>query len=217
MTTPNTTLPSSVPDPGSGTGTSSLPAQAQCQGTILDYKVLRKNNINQINEYYNTLLNDYKDKYSLYAVQSKSPNPQDAINALSILKPQVENSNTQVINLSQKLIDNVNKDTDLIMNQKDQLDSKTKAIDSLMANINLLKDKNTDMTILTKSNKDSLNSTKTGSDDMKFTTQIYIGINILFVLIIISMIIYMMFSGFSSSKPSNNNTYKNIISNPSSL
>jgi len=215
MTTPNTTLPPSVPGPSSGSGSS--PAPAKCQGTILDYTVLRKNNINQINEYYNTLLTGYTTNYSNYAVQSKSLNPNDVLSASTTLKPIVQNYNTQVINLSQKLIDNVNKDTDLIMNQKDQLESKSKSIDTLMANINLLKDKNTDMTILAKSNNDSLNTTKTGSDDMKFTTQIYIGLNILFVLIIISMIIYMVYSGMSSNKSSNNNTYKNIISNSSSL
>ena len=131
------------------------------------------------------------------------------------LKPKTEAYNRQIINLSKELIDTVNKDTDLIVDQKTELETKTQRIDKLMNDIKLLKQKNTDLSIIEKSQVDSLNTTKTGADDLKMTSQLYMGINILLVLLVIGFIVYLVYSNFTtkSSNSNMNNIYKNIKSN----
>ena len=192
-------------------------AASSCNIAIPDYKTLRLNNITKINDYYNTLLASYTKNYTDYSTDSVSGNTSDRINAETILKPKVANYNTQIIKLSQSLIDSVNQDTDLILAQKDQLLKESQQVDTLINNINLLKDKDTEMTILSTSRNDSLTFTKSGSDNIQFMTYVYIGINILLVLIIIGLIIYMVYSNYTSSSgnSSKNNTYRNIITNNS--
>ena len=186
-------------------------------GTPIDYSVVRKNNLNKITEYYNTLLNEYSKTYNEYASQSNSVNTNDRTYAETTLKPKTEAYNTQIINLSKELIDTVNKDTDLILDQKNELETKTQKIDTLMNDIKLLKQKNTDLSITEKSQVDSLNTTKTGADDLKMTSQLYMGVNILLVLLVIGFIVYLVYSNFttksSNSNSNMNNIYKNIKSN----
>ena len=188
---------------------------SSCNIAIPDYKTLRLNNIAKINDYYNTLLASYTQNYSDYSTQSVSQNVNDRTYADTTLKPQVADYNTQIIKLSQTMIDSVDQDTNLILAQKDQLLQESQQIETLMNNIKLLKDKNTEMTVLSKSRNDSLTFTKSGSDNIQFMTYVYIGINILLVLIIIGLIIYLVYSNYTSSnKNSNkNNTYKNIMNN----
>jgi hypothetical protein len=183
--------------------------------TPLEYSVVRKNNLNKITEYYNTLLNEYSKTYTDYASQSNSVNTNDRTYAETTLKPKTEAYNTQIINLSKELIDTVNKDTDLILDQKNELETKTQKIDTLMNDIKLLKQKNTDLSIIEKSQVDSLNTTKTGADDLKMTSQLYMGVNILLVLLVIGFIVYLVYSNFTtkSSNSNMNNIYKNIKSN----
>ena len=189
---------------------------AESCGQPLDYSVVRKNKINKITGYYNTLLSEYTKAYTDYASQSNSVNTNDRTYADTTLKPKTEAYNTQIINLSKELIDAVNKDSDLILDQKNELETKTQQIDTLMANIKLLKEKNTDLSITEKSQVDSLNTTKTGSDDLKMTSQIYMGVNILLVLLVIGFILYLVYSNFTSKTNNTNKTnnlYKNIKSN----
>lgn len=187
---------------------------ASCQVTIPDYSVLRQQNITKINDYYNTLLSSYTKNYSDYATQSASSNINDRTYATSTIMPIVKDSNTQIINLSQTMINNVNQDNDLISDQRDELTKKSLQIDTIMSNIKLLTDKDTEMTVFSGARQDSLNSTITSAEDMKFTTYIYIGISILLVLLIIGLIIYLVYSNFTStSNKSNNNLYKNIAKN----
>jgi len=182
----------------------------------LDYSVVRKKKIDTITGYYNTLLTEYTTAYTDFATQSNSVNTNDRTYANTTLKPKTEAYNTQIINLSKELIDAVNKDSDLILDQKNELDSKTQKIDTLIANIKLLKEKNIDLSITEKSQVDSLNTTKTGSDDLKMTSQIYMGINILLVLLVIGLIIYLVYSNFTTKNNNTNKTnnlYQNIKSN----
>lgn len=183
---------------------------SSCQVYIPDYNVLRKQNVSKINEYYNNLLTSYTKNYTDYTTQSVSSNVNDRTYANTTLKPKVADYNTQVINVSQSYINNINQDVDLILEQKNQLQSKTTKIDTLIDNIKLLKDNDTDMRILTSSREDNLNSTKTSTGDMQFNTYIYIGICILLVLSIIGLMIYLVYSGYSKSSQNNNNLYKNI-------
>ena len=183
--------------------------------TPVEYSIIRQEKLKKITDYYNTLLNEYTKVYTDYATQNSSVNSNDRTYADTALKPKTEAYNNQIIKLSKELIDAVNKDNDLIVDQTNDLDSKSKSIDTLMSDIKLLKDKNINEDILEKSQSESLNTTKSGTDDLHFTTQIYIGINILLVLIIIGLIIYLVYTNFDTNKNKNtnasiNNIYKNI-------
>ena len=205
---PQTTSGNNVP-----TGTIQSDTES-CQVTIPDYSVLRDQNIKKINDYYKTLLTTYTNNYTDYATQSKSGNVNDRTYASTTIMPIVKNSNTQIINLSQTMINNINQDTDLITEQKNELTKKMSQIDSIMSNINILSDKDTEMTVLTGAKEDSLNSTSSSVEDMQFTTYIYIGISILLVLLIIGLIIYLVYSNYTSKTTNkNNNLYKNIATN----
>lgn len=187
-------------------------SDADCQLTIPDYSVLRQQNIDKINGYYTNLLDTYTQNYSDFSKQNASSNINDRTYASTTLKPKVADSNTQIINLSQTMINSVNQDADLINEQKDTLSKKMLQIDSILANIKILKDKDNEMTILNNARNDSLNSTKLSTESIQFTTYIYIGICILLVIIIIGLIIYLVYSNYST-KSANNNIYKNIAVN----
>jgi len=214
----STTRPATIPATTMPGGTAPVAASSSnsCQVSIPDYDVLRQQNISKINTYYNTLLDSYTKNYTDYATQSASSNINDRTYANTTLKPKVADYNTQVINISQALIDNVNQDTDLVSEQKNELQSKTQSIDTMIDNMKLLNDKDTEMTVLSNSRQDSLNSTQSGTSDMQFNTYIYIGINILLVLSIVGLIIYLVYSSYSVKSNNNsnkNNLYKNIVTN----
>jgi hypothetical protein len=207
-TLPNTTSASTIP----------ISAQASSSGncniSIPDYTTLRQQNLDKINNYYNTLLSSYTQNYRDFSSQSASSNVNDRTYANTTLRPKVQNYNTQIINVSQSMIDNVNQDTDLIMEQKNQLLDKTNQIDTLMNNIKLLKEKDNEMNVLSRARNDSLNSTKTGTEDMNFYTYIYIGINILMVLCVIGIVIYIVYSNYSTVSGNNtriNNVHRSIM------
>ena len=195
-----TNVPNTVPlttQTSSGATAPTAYSSDTCQVSIPDYSVLRQQNNSKINDYYNSLLKSYTSTYSDYATQSASVNVNDRTYANTILKPKVADYNTQVINLSQSYINSVNQDTDLIIEQKNDLQKKTAEIDNLMSNIKLLKNKELEVGVLTNSRLDSLNSTKTGAEDMQMMTYIYTGINILLVICIIGLIIYLVSSNYS--------------------
>jgi len=222
-TTRSNTLPittSSNPSPTRNTSAASASsASGSCNIGIPDYTVLRQQNLDKINNYYTTLLSSYTQSYRDFTTQSASSNVNDRTYANTTLKPKVENYNKQIINVSQSMINNVDQDTDLIMQQKDELLNKTRSIDTILNNINMLKDKDNEMTVLSNARRDSLNSTKSGTDDMNFNTYIYIGINILMVLCVVGIVIYIVYSSYSVSKNNNrsgNNVHRNIMVNKTS-
>lgn len=183
---------------------------------IPDYSVLRQQNLDKVNEYYNTLLGSYTSIYNQYATQSKgTKNDQNYAN--TVLLPKYTNYNTQLINLNQSMINGVNQDIDLIAAQKDELTNKTRQIDTIMNNITLLKDKDNEMTVLTGARKDSLSSASDGLDQMNFSSYIFIGINILILLVILGLVIYIVYSNYSTGTRarSANNLYAGIARNNS--
>lgn len=193
-------------------------AKSSCNITIPDYTTLRQQNLDKINAYYNTLLSSYTQNYKDFSTQSASTNVNDRTYANTTLKPKVQEYNTQIITVSQAMIDNVNQDTDLIMSQKNELLDKTHKIDTIMNNIVLLKDKDNEMSVLTGARNDSLNSSKQGDNEMQFSTYIYIGINMLMVLCVIGIVIYLVYSNYSNysnfgNKRINNNAHRNIMVN----
>ena len=136
MSTTTLPMPTTMPT----TMSTTMPTQLgnESCNTPLDYSVVRKNNLDKITEYYNTLLNEYSKTYTDYASQSNSVNTNDRTYAETTLKPKTEAYNTQIINLSKELIDTVNKDTDLILDQKNELETKTQKIDTLMNSVHTL-------------------------------------------------------------------------------
>jgi hypothetical protein len=202
-TMPQTTYAAVGSSAGSGAGS--------CSNIYIpDYSVLRQQNLDKVNEYYSKLLGSYTSTYNQYATQSKgTKNDQNYANA--VLLPKYTDYNTQLINLNQSMINGVNQDMDLIAAQKDELTNKTRQIDTIMNNITLLKDKDNEMTVLTGARKDSLSSASDGLDQMNFSTYIFIGINVLILLVILGLVIYIVYSSYSTSRARNsNNIYSGI-------
>lgn len=196
---------------GSVGGSSAQSGESCSNIYVPDYSVLRQQNLDKVNEYYNTLLGSYTSTYNQYATQSKgTKNDQNYANA--VLLPKYTDYNTQLINLNQSMINGVNQDIDLIAAQKDELTNKTRQIDTIMNNITLLKDKDNEMTVLTGARKDSLSSASDGLDKMNFSSYIFIGINILILLVILGLVIYIVYSSYSvgARARSANNLYAGI-------
>lgn len=203
-TVPNQTVPSLVP--------------TKCNNeTHLDYSDVRKKKIDKITKYYKDLFDEYTNIFTEYSTDIQSQDADDRTYANITLRPKGIAYNNQIINLTKKLMSTINTDTELILDQKNELDLNSKNIEKLLAEIKILKNKKTDLLITEKSQINNLSSTKSGTEDINFTSQLYIGINILLVLIIIGLILYLVYSNFSKKINNNNNNnninniYKNII------
>ena len=205
-TVPMATVPMATVPMATGMG--------QCNNVAIpDYATLREQNMNKISNYYKQLLDGYTSNYRDFSTQSASANVNDRKYATTALKSKVDDYNTQLINLSKTMINSVNQDMDLINAQKDELQRKTKQIDTTMNNITLLKDKDNEMSVLTGSRNDSLSFVKTGTEDMSFSTYIYIGINSLFLLIILGIVIYIVYSSYSVATNNRSRAINNIMRN----
>ena len=207
MTNTNTTKPFTT-----------TPSLTKCNGgTPPKYTSLRKDNIDKIKLYYNKLLDEYTKAYTEYSTNKNSTIVSDREDAEAILKPRAEAYNTQIINLSKELIESVDKDTDLILQQKTELEEKQQTIDTLLNNIKMLKVSQRDSTISEQARNDSLTITKTGSDELQFTSHMYMAFNILLVILVIGFIIYLVYSNGNTMSNTNQNSinsiYKNIKTN----
>jgi hypothetical protein len=163
-----------------------------CQINIPDYNVLRLEKLNKINKYYNDLLSSYTKNYTDYSTQKISANINDRTYAETTLKPKVSDYNQQMINVSKNLINTVNRDTDLIVDQKNQLKEKTKTVDDLKDDIKVLTLKDKELNIKTNADIDSLNNTKTGTKSLEFMNNVYIVLNIILLIVIIGMVVMLM-------------------------
>jgi len=212
-----TTLANTTPQTTAQTTTQAATSNgsSSCDNIYIpDYAVLRQQNLDKVNEYYNTLLGSYTSAYNQYATQSKgTKNDQNYAN--TVLLPKYTDYNTQLINLNQSMINGVNQDMDLIAAQKEELTTKTRQVDTIMNNIKLLKDKDNEMSVLTSARKDSLSSASDGLDQMNFSTYIFIGINVLVLLVILGLVIYVVYSSYSAGTRarSMNNVYAGIARN----
>ena len=215
-TNPNPTNPN--PTNPNSTNPNPVPSLAKCNGgTPPNYSSLRKDNIDKIKTYYNTLLDNYTKAYTEYTTNKNSTIISDREDAEAILKPRAEAYNTQIINLSKELITSVNRDTDLILDQKNDLEEKQKQIDTLLNNTKMLKSKQRDSTISEKARNDSLNTTKVGTEELQFTSHMYMAFNILLVILVVGFIIYLVYSNTDTTTTNNQNSinsiYKNIKTN----
>ena len=212
----NTTIPSPLPSPSSAPASASSQKKETCN-TPLDYAVVRKNNIATITQHYQDLLSTYTKTFTDYSTNNASSKKPDQDYAKLTLKPQTEAYNTQIINISRELMNSVNKDTDLIVEQTKELEKDAKKLDTLMNEIKLLNDKNAEVKIAEQSQEDNVKNTQSGSDDLHFTSQIYMGINMLLVLIVIGLIIYLVYTNFTSKKNNTNSTNSSTSSTTSSI
>ena len=131
ITMPLTTKPLTTNPSITNTNTTkpftTTPSLTKCNdGTPPSYTSLRKDNIDKIKLYYNKLLDEYTKAYTEYSTNKNSTIVSDREDAEAILKPRAEAYNTQIINLSKELIESVDKDTDLILQQKTELEEKQK-------------------------------------------------------------------------------------------
>jgi hypothetical protein len=180
---------------------------SSCQTSFPDYRTLRQQNFSTITEYYNNLLSNYTKNYTDYTTQKNSININDRTYAETTLKPNIDDYNKQMITISKAVIDSVDRDTDLIIDQKNHLQQKTTEVETLTNEIKILTDKDNELLILSTSRKDNLNSTKSGTEDKQFTAYIYIGINILLVCLVIGLIIYLVYSNYATKS---SNTINNV-------
>ena len=206
-TNPNTTKSNT-------TNPNTMPSLTKCNGgTPPNYSSLRKDNIDKIKTYYNKLLDEYTKAYTEYTTNKNSTIVSDREDAEAILKPRAEAYNTQIINLSKELIDSVNRDTDLILEQKNNLEEKQQQIDTLLNNTKMLKLKQRDTTISEKARNDSLNITKTGTEELQFTSHMYMAFNILLVILVVGFIIYLVYSTTDTTTTNNQNSVNSIYKN----
>ena len=216
-TKPTTTKPN-TPTTFTTNPFTTTPSLKKCNGgTPPNYSSLRKDNIDKIKLYYNKLLDEYTKSYTEYSTNKNSTIVSDREDAEAILKPRAEAYNTQIINLSKELIESVDKDTDLILQQKTELEEKQQTIDTLLNNTKMLKVSQRDSTISEQARNDSLNITKTGSDELQFTSHMYMAFNILLVILVVGFIIYLVYSNVDTMSNNNQNSinsiYKNIKTN----
>ena len=212
-TKPTTTKPN-TPTTFTTNPFTTTPSLKKCNGgTPPNYSSLRKDNIDKIKLYYNKLLDEYTKAYTEYSTNKNSTIVSDREDAEAILKPRAEAYNTQIINLSKELIESVDKDTDLILQQKTELEEKQQTIDTLLNNTKMLKVSQRDSTISEQARNDSLNITKTGSDELQFTSHMYMAFNILLVILVVGFIIYLVYSNVDTMSNNNQNSINSIYKN----
>jgi hypothetical protein len=176
-----------------------------CLEKLPDYVILRKNNMSQINQYYEDLLTNYSTNYTDY-VKNNSGNVSDRSYAETQLKPKTLNYNNQMISLNQKMIDSINEDTNNILELKNQLDDKILQIDKLKQKQKQLRDDADSLEIEYKSRRDNLNITKKGLHSIKLWNYGYITVNIILVIAILCLLIYLIFFKNSTAPQLNTST-----------
>lgn len=197
-------------------GVANRPANS-CTLNLPNYEDVRSTNIKSINEYYEDLLTKYTKSYSDYA-RNSSGNASDRTYAETQLKPTTTNLNNQIIKLNQTMIDSINKDNDIIMALKNQLENKKQLVNNNILNIDKLK--NEINTINNQSNLklDDLNKTKNYNETMSLWKWLYIIINIILIICILGFIFNLLFNSSNNSTNKINNSNKgmsNINFNPS--
>ena len=185
-----------------------------CTMNLPNYEDVRSTNIKSINDYYEDLLTKYTKSYTDYAKNSSS-NVSDRTYAETQLKPNTTNLNNQIIKLNQTMIDSINKDNDIIMSLKNQLEDKKQIINDNILNIDNIKTEINTINNHYNLKTEDLNKTEQYNESITIWKWLYIVINILLVLCISGLIIYLLFSNSTSNtnnkSNSNNNKIQNIV------
>lgn len=185
-----------------------------CTMNLPNYEDVRSTNIKSINDYYEDLLTKYTKSYTDYAKNSSS-NVSDRTYAETQLKPNTTNLNNQIIKLNQTMIDSINKDNDIIMALKNQLEDKKQIINDNILNIDNIKTEINTINNQYNLKTEDLNKTEQYNESITIWKWLYIVINILLVVCISGLIIYLLFSNSTSNtnnkSNSNNNKIQNIV------
>jgi hypothetical protein len=182
-----------------------------CTLNLPNYEDVRSTNIKTINEYYEDLLSKYTKSYANYAKNSSS-NVSDRTYAETQLKPTTTNLNNQIIKLNQTMIDSINKDNDIIMALKNQLEDKKNIVNDNIVNIDNIKNEINTINNQYNLKTENLNKTQNYNESITIWKWLYIIFNIILVVCILGLIIYLLFSN-SSSNTTNNTTNNKSNSN----
>ena len=162
-----------------------------CKNNLPDYETLRNNNLREINQHYNAILGQYKNNYSSYLTKVNSSDNDERQNALTQIKPMVKSHNDHLIKINKEMISKVNLTNDLLVKQKEEIDSKRQIIKNNYQKIDDLKQKNSSL----KQNNNSRASNLQQNIDLMDSNRYYkygmIGVNILMLIVIISLLIYL--------------------------
>jgi hypothetical protein len=159
-----------------------------CNISIPDYNVLRQDNLNKINNYYNNLMSSYSKDNENYLSQVESTNINDRTFAITKLRPKLTEYNDHIIKVNKNLINKVDTEIDLIKEQKKTLNEKVAIIDNLREEVKNMKTKDKEISNVANSNNDTITQTKNEIKYLEIYNNIYIGANV--ILLIIS--IYLM-------------------------
>jgi Rad3-related DNA helicase len=163
-----------------------------CAASLKDYDTVRSEMKGKIDKYYTDILGLYTSTYDSY-LENINSTDQDKIDyALTKLKPDVQSYNQQLIKINQAMIDRVNNVSKLIDDQKKSLVGKRNEIDSNYVKIDKLKKRKDTLKVEISGNEDFLSQVGDRHEQDSLYKSIYIGINILLLIIIVSGLVYLL-------------------------
>jgi len=165
----------------------------KCSISIKDYEDVRLDMKQDIDKYYSKILTGYTENYNQYLNKINSTEQNDIDYATTQLKPKVVAYNKQLVNINKEMIKRVNNVSDLIDQQKEGLESKRKEVKDNYDKLDKLEKRRDDLKTEVNGNQHHLEEISDSSGDKNLYTSIYIGINLLLFIIIVSVLLYMLF------------------------
>ena len=103
---------------------------------------IRDGNLDELNEYYNEHLNSYTNLYQQY-LEKMSGNDDDVMQAEEELKPQIIEKNNLLLSLADIFLKNNQKSAELIENDYQMIENKTKQLQDLKSSYDNLEETET--------------------------------------------------------------------------
>jgi len=97
---------------------------------IMKFQELRDNNFTKISDYYQKITNEYYNKQQLYKVNSTSLDQDKQYYSENIIRNQIGNYEDQIININMEMINLLNKNDDIILLQKKEIEQLNKNIET---------------------------------------------------------------------------------------
>lgn len=164
----------------------------ECAISLKDYETVRNEMKEKMNTYYNEILGLYSASYDSYLDNIDSTDQDKIDYALTQLKPDVKSYNNQLIKINQVMIDRVNNVSKLIDEQKKSLVGKRNEIDANYTKIDKLKKRRDQLKVDITGNEDYLKEVDSRRENDSLYKSIYIGVNILLLIIIVSTLVYLL-------------------------
>lgn len=191
-TSPARTTDGIIQDSGSNNIGTTNEEDDNCAASLKDYETVRSEMKDKINKYYTDVLGLYTSTYDSY-LENINSTDQDKIDyAVTKLKPDVKSYNDQLIRINQAMIDRVNNVSKLIDDQKKSLIGKRNEIDSNYVKIDKLKKRRDTLKVDISGNEDFLSQVDGRREQDTLYKSIYVGINILLLIIIIAGLVYLL-------------------------